>query len=170
MIYHTPMNMCYEDIEQDRGLNSRKNAEKEKKGQVPVNKLSGMAFWIKWHLRWVFKKAKYFKMLPEDQKDQSMSAREEHRKDSWKTSPVLSHASPSFIAQESESIKEKSWGKAETADGRGVLTSPSPSSRAQVCTYFKEKDSCRGPAPVDPGNSKRGRRRRGSGNNCLIKH
>ena len=29
--------------------------------------------------------------------------------------------------------------------------------------------SCRGPAPVDPGNSKRGQRRRGSGNNCLIK-
>ena len=28
---------------------------------------------------------------------------------------------------------------------------------------------CRGPAPVDPGNSKRGRRRQGSGNNCLIK-
>ena len=28
---------------------------------------------------------------------------------------------------------------------------------------------CRGPAPVDPGNLKRGRRRRGSGNNCLIK-
>ena len=28
---------------------------------------------------------------------------------------------------------------------------------------------CRGPAPVDPGNSKRGRHRRGSGNNCLIK-
>ena len=28
---------------------------------------------------------------------------------------------------------------------------------------------CRGPAPVDPGNSKRGRRRRKSGNNCLIK-
>ena len=28
---------------------------------------------------------------------------------------------------------------------------------------------CRGPAPVDPGNSKRGRRWRGSGNNCLIK-
>ena len=47
MIYHTPMNMCYEDTEQDRGLNSRKKAEKEK-GQVPVNKLSGMAFWIKW--------------------------------------------------------------------------------------------------------------------------
>ena len=30
--------------------------------------------------------------------------------------------------------------------------------------------ACRGPAPVDPGNSKRGGRRRGSGNNCLIKH
>ena len=28
---------------------------------------------------------------------------------------------------------------------------------------------CRGPAPVDPGNSKQGRHRRGSGNNCLIK-
>ena len=28
---------------------------------------------------------------------------------------------------------------------------------------------CRGPAPADPGNSKRGRRWRGSGNNCLIK-
>ena len=32
-----------------------------------------------------------------------------------------------------------------------------------------ELTPCRGPAPVDPGNSKRGRRRRGSGNNCLIK-
>ena len=29
--------------------------------------------------------------------------------------------------------------------------------------------SCRGLAPVDPGTSKRGRRQRGSGNNCLIK-
>ena len=29
---------------------------------------------------------------------------------------------------------------------------------------------CRGPAPVDPGNSKRGQHRQGSGNNCLIKH
>jgi len=29
--------------------------------------------------------------------------------------------------------------------------------------------ACRGPAPVDPGNSRRGRRRRGSGNTCLIK-
>ena len=28
---------------------------------------------------------------------------------------------------------------------------------------------CRGPAPVDPGNSKRGRHRGGSGNSCLIK-
>ena len=28
---------------------------------------------------------------------------------------------------------------------------------------------CRGPALVDPGNSKRGRHQRGSGNNCLIK-
>ena len=28
---------------------------------------------------------------------------------------------------------------------------------------------CRGPAPVDPGNSKLGWRQRGSGNNCLIK-
>ena len=28
---------------------------------------------------------------------------------------------------------------------------------------------CWGPAPVDPGNSKRGRCRRGPGNNCLIK-
>ena len=33
-------------------------------------------------------------------------------------------------------------------------------------TFIKR---CQGPAPVDPGNSKRGRRRRGSGNNCLIK-
>ena len=32
-----------------------------------------------------------------------------------------------------------------------------------------ETPICRGPAPVDPGNSKGGRRRRGSGNNCLIK-
>ena len=28
---------------------------------------------------------------------------------------------------------------------------------------------CRGPAPADPGYSKERRRRRGSGNNCLIK-
>ena len=33
----------------------------------------------------------------------------------------------------------------------------------------KEMATCRGPAPVDPGNSKRGRHWRGSGNNCLIK-
>ena len=30
---------------------------------------------------------------------------------------------------------------------------------------FYEDLQCRGPAPVDPGNSKRGRRQRGSGNN-----
>ena len=35
--------------------------------------------------------------------------------------------------------------------------------------FSKTTVKCRGPAPVDPGNSKRGRRRRGSGNNCLIK-
>ena len=29
---------------------------------------------------------------------------------------------------------------------------------------------CRGPAPADPGYLKERRRRRGSGNNCLIKH
>ena len=29
--------------------------------------------------------------------------------------------------------------------------------------------NCRGPAPADPGYSKQRRRRRGSGNNCLIK-
>ena len=28
---------------------------------------------------------------------------------------------------------------------------------------------CQGPAPADPGNSKRGRHQRGSGNNCLTK-
>ena len=32
-----------------------------------------------------------------------------------------------------------------------------------------EADGCRGPAPADPGYSKERRRRRGSGNNCLIK-
>ena len=37
-----------------------------------------------------------------------------------------------------------------------------------LATWCKEL-TCRGPAPVDPGNSKQGRRRRGSGNNCLIK-
>ena len=35
--------------------------------------------------------------------------------------------------------------------------------------YFRFIVVCRGPAPADPGNSKRGRRWRGSGNNCLIK-
>ena len=54
---------------------------------------------------------------------------------------MISDVSPSFIAQESEIRKEKSWGKAETADARGVLTSPSPSSRAQIYTYIEEKDS-----------------------------
>ena len=36
--------------------------------------------------------------------------------------------------------------------------------------YVKEsgKVGCRGPAPADPGYSKERRRRRGSGNNCLI--
>ena len=34
---------------------------------------------------------------------------------------------------------------------------------------FYEDLQCRGPAPVGPGNSKQGRRQRGSGNNCLIK-
>ena len=38
---------------------------------------------------------------------------------------------------------------------------------AKKLLIFKVK--CRGPAPADPGYSKRGRRRRGSGNNCLIK-
>ena len=41
---------------------------------------------------------------------------------------------------------------------------------AQYHSAKTEEGSCRGPALVDPGNSKRGRRRRGSGNNCLIKH
>ena len=36
-------------------------------------------------------------------------------------------------------------------------------------SYLENAMDCWGPAPVDPGNSKRGRRRRGSGNNCLIK-
>ena len=34
---------------------------------------------------------------------------------------------------------------------------------------YLENHKCRGPALVDPGNLKWGRRRRGSGNNCLIK-
>ena len=34
---------------------------------------------------------------------------------------------------------------------------------------YKKDLLCRGPAPVDPGNSKWGWRRRESGNNCLIK-
>ena len=33
----------------------------------------------------------------------------------------------------------------------------------------RDGNTCRGPAPVDPGNSKRERRRRGSGYNSLIK-
>ena len=41
---------------------------------------------------------------------------------------------------------------------------------SSVSKEFSCKAGCRGPAPVDSGNSKRGRRRRGSGNNCLIKH
>ena len=35
--------------------------------------------------------------------------------------------------------------------------------------HLWDEGNCRGPAPVDPGNSKWGRRWRGSGNNCLIK-
>ena len=34
---------------------------------------------------------------------------------------------------------------------------------------MKVKEMCRGPAPVDPGYSKERRRRRRSGNTCLIK-
>ena len=34
---------------------------------------------------------------------------------------------------------------------------------------FFHDPACRGPAPADPGYSKERRRRRGSGNNCLIK-
>ena len=34
---------------------------------------------------------------------------------------------------------------------------------------LKVNSQCRGPAPADPGYSKERRRRRGSGNNCLIK-
>ena len=57
--------------------------------------------------------------------------------------------------------------------GRKVMTN--------LASIFKSRDitlptkvhlvkaMCRGPAPADPGNSKRGQRRRGSGNNCLIK-
>ena len=47
-------------------------------------------------------------------------------------------------------------------------------SASSICSSFGlrapplQPPTCRGPAPVDPGNSKRGRRRRGSGNNCLI--
>ena len=41
--------------------------------------------------------------------------------------------------------------------------------RNQSWISIGRTDACRGPALVDPGNSKRGQRRRGSGNNCLIK-
>ena len=34
---------------------------------------------------------------------------------------------------------------------------------------YADDTTCRGPAPVDPGNLKRGQCRRGSGNNSLIK-
>ena len=44
-----------------------------------------------------------------------------------------------------------------------------PSSPITSWQIDGETVACRGPAPADPGNSKRGRRRRGSGNNCLIK-
>ena len=55
--------------------------------------------------------------------------------------------------------------------GRGYDCSSCPG-MASYSEAFREKFkklSCWGPAPVDPGNSKRGRRQRGSGNNCLIK-
>ena len=51
----------------------------------------------------------------------------------------------------------------------GVSARERPLSPAQYHSAKTEEGSCRGPAPVDPGNLKWGRRRRGSGNNCLIK-
>jgi len=41
--------------------------------------------------------------------------------------------------------------------------------REDVIYVYIHIGACRGPALVDPGNSKRARRRWGSGNNCLIK-
>ena len=42
----------------------------------------------------------------------------------------------------------------------------SPRTRPHLWKFFS--NPCRGPAPADPGYSKERRRRRGSGNNCLI--
>ena len=51
------------------------------------------------------------------------------------------------------------------------MTSLSPSHLSSRASSEKPwRAPCRGPAPVDPGNSKWGQRRQGSGNNCLIKH
>ena len=54
---------------------------------------------------------------------------------------------------------------------RPLLLPPSifPASGSFQMSQFFTSGCCRGPAPVDPGNSKRGRRQRGSGNHCLIK-
>ena len=54
---------------------------------------------------------------------------------------------------------------------RPLLLPPSifPASGSFQMSQFFTSGGCRGPAPVDPGNSKRGRCQRGSGNNCLIK-
>ena len=48
-------------------------------------------------------------------------------------------------------------------------SSPGMASYSEALGEKFKKHSCRGPVPVDPGNSKQGRCRRGSGNNCLIK-
>ena len=49
------------------------------------------------------------------------------------------------------------------------LPSPGESSRPRDRTQVSRIAGCQGPAPADPGYSKERRRRRGSGNNCLIK-
>ena len=47
---------------------------------------------------------------------------------------------------------------------------PRRDKKAFLSDQCKEiEENCWGAAPMDPGNSKRGRRQRGSGNNCLIK-
>ena len=42
-------------------------------------------------------------------------------------------------------------------------------SEEELKSLLMKVKECQSPAPVDPGNSKRGQRPRGSGNNCLIK-
>ena len=67
-----------------------------------------------------------------------------------------------------ESLKK--WESSRKTSSSALLTMPKPLTVWITTNCGKSlKTWCQGPAPVDPGNLKRGQHLWGSGNNCLIK-